>query len=86
MVHILPFSELSRDQVFRIMEARSRVFIMEQRITVCPELDEVDLRCLHVFMDNDDGDFWRMPAVSARRREAPTSAGCSLRSRVRDMG
>ena len=37
MVHVLPFSELSRDQLFCIMEARSRVFIMEQHITVCPD-------------------------------------------------
>ena len=73
MVHVLTFPELGSDRLFRIMEARSRVFIMEQRITACPVLDEVDLHrdsgalidmayevdlhCLHVFMDNDAGEI-----------------------------
>lgn len=30
---------------------------MEQHITVCPDLDEIDLHCLHVFMDNDAGEI-----------------------------
>lgn len=57
MVHVLTFPELGSDRLFRIMEARSRVFIMEQHITACPDLDEVDLHCLHVFMDNDAGEI-----------------------------
>ena len=54
-VRVLGFGELTRLQLFRIMEVRSRVFVLEQKITRCAELDETDLRCLHVFLEEDDG-------------------------------
>lgn len=52
---VLSFGELTREQLFRIMEVRSRVFVLEQKITRCAELDEVDLQCLHVFLEEADG-------------------------------
>lgn len=49
----LSFSELSTLQLFRIMELRSKVFVLEQKITRCAELDEVDLHCEHIFLEED---------------------------------
>lgn len=49
------FRELSAEEFFRICQARDRVFVLEQKITICEELDEVDLHALHITLkDGDD--------------------------------
>ena len=50
-VAVRSFRELGAEDFYRIVLARSEVFILEQRITVCQELDEEDLHCLHVTME-----------------------------------
>lgn len=42
------FRELSNEEFFRICEVREQVFVLEQKITLCAELDEEDLRCQHI--------------------------------------
>ena len=52
---IKDFRELSKEEFFRICEAREQVFVLEQKITLCAELDELDLSCLHIILKDDDG-------------------------------
>ena len=42
------FRELSNEEFFRICEVREQVFVLEQKITLCAELDEEDLSCHHI--------------------------------------
>lgn len=47
------FSELSAEEFFRICQARDQVFVLEQKITVCAELDEADLHSIHLVLKED---------------------------------
>ena len=42
------FRELTNEEFFRICAVREEVFVLEQKITLCAELDEEDLRCIHI--------------------------------------
>lgn len=42
------FRELSAEEFFRICEVREQVFVLEQKITLCAELDEQDLYSTHI--------------------------------------
>lgn len=46
--HCLPFEQLSLNQLYAILQARSRVFVLEQH---CPylDIDGLDESCLHLF-------------------------------------
>ncbi len=52
-VKVKSFRELSNIELFRIMEVRSKVFVLEQKITRCAELDETDLSAIHVFIEEE---------------------------------
>lgn len=53
--YVKSFRELSAQEFLRICMARERVFVLEQKITVCEELDEVDLHALHIaIMDSEN--------------------------------
>lgn len=48
------FRELSAQEFFRICEVREQVFVLEQKITLCAELDEQDLHSTHITVTEDD--------------------------------
>lgn len=52
-VKIAPLRELSHEEFYKIVLAREEVFVLEQKITLCPEVDEVDLRCIHILVEED---------------------------------
>ncbi len=45
---IKTFRELTAGEFFRICEVREQVFVLEQKITLCAELDEQDLHSTHI--------------------------------------
>lgn len=47
---IKAFRELTNEEFFRICEVREQVFVLEQKITLCAELDEQDLHSIHITM------------------------------------
>ena len=54
---IKDFRKLSREEFFRICEVRERVFVLEQKITLCAELDEQDLSSIHITLKDDGGNI-----------------------------
>lgn len=46
------FRELSAEEFFRICEVREQVFVLEQKITRCAELDEQDLHSIHITLSD----------------------------------
>lgn len=48
MFTIKTFRELTTEEFFRICEVREQVFVLEQKITLCAELDEQDLHSTHI--------------------------------------
>ena len=52
---IKPFRELTNEEFFRICEARERVFVLEQKITLCAELDGQDLHSFHIVLSDNGG-------------------------------
>lgn len=48
---IKKFNDLSVDELYRILEARVDVFIVEQACTY-PDMDNYDQQSLHVFLEN----------------------------------
>ena len=49
---IKTFRELSTEEFFRICEVREEVFVLEQKITLCAELDEQDLYSTHITLSD----------------------------------
>ena len=47
------FRELSAEEFFRICEVREQVFVIEQKITLCAELDEQDLHSTHITLSEN---------------------------------
>lgn len=47
------FRELTAEEFFRICEVREQVFVLEQKITLCAELDEQDLHSTHITLSDD---------------------------------
>ena len=54
-VSIKSFRELTAEEFFRICEVREQVFVLEQKITLCAELDEQDLHSIHITVSYDGG-------------------------------
>ena len=52
-VVIKTFRELTAEEFFRICEVREQVFVLEQKITLCAELDEQDLHSTHISLIKD---------------------------------
>ena len=52
-VVIKTFRELTAEEFFRICEVREQVFVLEQKITLCAELDEQDLHSTHISFIKD---------------------------------
>ena len=50
MFTIKTFRELTTEEFFRICEVREQVFVLEQKITLCAELDEQDLHSTHIML------------------------------------
>jgi len=48
MLTVKTFRELTTEEFFRICEVREQVFVLEQKITLCAELDEQDLHSTHI--------------------------------------
>ncbi len=46
------FSELSNREVYEILKARMKVFLLEQNI-VCLDTDDVDYDCLHCYLEEN---------------------------------
>ena len=53
-LNILPFSDLSKNQLYEILRLRSAVFIVEQQ-GCYQDLDGVDYEALHIFTQEPDG-------------------------------
>ena len=70
------FRELSAQEFFRICEVREQVFVLEQKITLCAELDEQDLHSTHISVTEGGKIALPMP-VAMLKVGSPTSAGCS---------
>lgn len=47
-ISVKTFRELTAEEFFRICEVREEVFVLEQKITLCAELDEQDLHSSHI--------------------------------------
>jgi len=47
------FRQLSAEDFFRICEVREQVFVLEQKITLCAELDEQDLYATHITLSEE---------------------------------
>lgn len=52
---IKTFGQLTADELYEILRARSAVFVMEQRI-LYQDMDEIDRRAIHVFLRRDASD------------------------------
>lgn len=52
-IHLKTFQELSNTQLYRIMQARVNIFIVEQDC-VYPDLDDIDYQALHLFLQEED--------------------------------
>ena len=46
------FDELSTRELYEIVRARAEIFLLEQNI-ICQDLDRVDYKCLHCFLEED---------------------------------
>jgi ElaA protein len=46
------FDELATLELYRIVQARTEIFLLEQRI-ICQDFDGVDLNALHCFLEQD---------------------------------
>lgn len=53
MISVKTFSELSAREFFSICEVREQVFVQEQKITLCAELDQEDLHSTHITLTKD---------------------------------
>ena len=51
---IKKFDELSLSQLYGITRSRCEVFIQEQKIVCEEELDGLDDKCMHVFLEEDE--------------------------------
>ncbi len=49
------FDELSVRELYEIVRARAEIFLLEQNI-ICQDLDRVDYKCLHCFLE-DNGEL-----------------------------
>ena len=47
------FRQLTTGEFFRICEVREQVFVLEQKITLCAELDQQDLYSTHITLSRD---------------------------------
>ena len=47
------FRQLTTGEFFRICEVREQVFVLEQKITLCAELDQQDLYSTHISLSED---------------------------------
>jgi len=54
-VRILPFEALTLRDLYSVLELRCQVFVVEQKITVEPELDGRDHECAHVLVEANGG-------------------------------
>lgn len=50
---IKKFDELSLNELYEIARSRCEVFVQEQKITCEEELDGLDNKCIHVFLEED---------------------------------
>ena len=53
-LRIHKFEELSGKEVYKIAVARFEVFVGEQKITEEPELDGIDDKCYHVWIEDNN--------------------------------
>ncbi len=53
MIEIRRFQELSNTELFRILQLRSRVFVVEQNCVFC-DMDQADEKAIHLFIKNND--------------------------------
>ena len=51
---IKKFDELSLNQLYKIIRSRCEVFIQEQKIVCEEELDGLDDKCIHVFLEKSE--------------------------------
>ena len=51
---IKKFNELSLNQLYEITRSRCKVFIEEQKIICEEELDGLDDKCIHVFLEEEE--------------------------------
>ncbi len=51
---IKKFNELSLNQLYEISRSRCEVFIREQKIISEEELDGLDDKCIHIFLEEDE--------------------------------
>jgi ElaA protein len=51
---IKKFSELSLEQLYEIVRSRCEVFIQEQKIICEEEIDGIDDKCIHIFLEENE--------------------------------
>ena len=51
---IKKFDELSLKELYSIMRVRCEVFILEQKITSEEEIDRIDDKCVHIFLEENN--------------------------------
>lgn len=51
---IKKFDELSLKELYSIMRVRCEVFILEQKITSEEEIDGIDDKCVHIFLEENN--------------------------------
>lgn len=86
------YDELAKDELYRILQARVAVFVVEQK---CPyqELDGKDAESFHVFYEGDDGAilaylraFVREPGVAQLGRVLTIQRGTGLGGKILKVG
>lgn len=70
---IKPYEDLSRDELYEILQLRVLVFVVGQKITDEPEIDGRDPECEHVLMRNEQGVLVGTARIFARQH--PMSVG-----------
>ena len=53
-LHIKKYEELTVDELYDLLRARSEVFVVEQ-VCVYQDLDNKDKKAYHVWLSDDDG-------------------------------
>lgn len=52
---IKKFDELSLSELYNIVRSRFKVFAMEQKIISEEEIDGIDDKCVHIFLEDEEG-------------------------------
>lgn len=82
-IEIRPYDDLTRDELYEILELRCRVFVVGQEITAVSEIDGRDPECAHV-LARDNGELVGTARIFADEEPAKVGRVAAARDRQRE--